>query len=661
MALPSFAPFPPVIVRSEILPEEWTASLEAWLLLSKSHLLLPASIFSLKSAKDDSLFVFLLSYMRECSESPQLLRATEKEKDLRRQVFLLTHRFFTEIESIPSMLLRWDFLGDLCIVYNCSANIKGIMGSAWLRMMQRQTPNVEDHKKKLTKCLEKISAITTPEVEQYLRRTAAVLWCSHDYGQSLMIGSDVLDSLMTAWNNASADYRKKIVTITYLSLFSLLEGNKPNSSLLIDHLYSLKSNTEATRVTGKPDTSLLVDLASRTPFVNGLRVKMKGSNASRARSLITYLEGLKASGGAKPKIQQRRRIEMGKNKEKDEYGHGSLKEVHVHKLSLISQIQDLFPDLGTGFIVKLLDEYDNDTEQVTAILLDDSLPPHLRDLDRSEKILVDHNLPDLGLARNLEPRTKVPQISSRRNVFDNDDFSKLSVSPSSLHVGRKNPNLTADQLLADRSTAPHKAAILAALAVFDADDDERDDTYDVEDVGGTVDSAIPGSDEIDADLGDKNEEALFTAYRMSPGAFERDANTRKGKPRTALKSETGMTDEVIEGWAIMIGRDPRRLRRLEAKFSTYSGGQTELAPTAYREGLVESGTEDSDGGRGGFRGRGRGRGWLRGCRGGIVAGPADNKLTQVARQRKDAQKGSRANHNRRDQRARKMARGGFPG
>ena len=222
--------------------------------------------------------------------------------------------------------------------------------------------------------------------------------------------------------------------------------------------------------------------------------------------------------------------------------------------------------------------------------------------------------------------------------------------------------MTADDLLADRSTAPNKAAILSALAAFDSDDDERDDTYDIEDVGGTVDSAMPGSDKVDADLRDKNEETLFNAYKLSPGVMERDSNTRRSKARLALKSETGMTDEAIEGWAIMIGRDPRRLRRLEAKFSMFEGVQRELASTAYREGAAESGTEDSDGagrGRGRFTGRGRGRG--RGGRGGSgdVAGSAGDQATQAARQRKDAHKGSRANHNRRDQRARKVARGGF--
>lgn len=124
-----------------------------------------------------------------------------------------------------------------------------------------------------------------------------------------------------------------------------------------------------------------------------------------------------------------------------------------------------------------------------------------------------------------------------------------------------------------------------------------------------------------------------------------------------------MTDEALEGWAMMIARDPRRLRRLEAKFSLAAGTtQRELPATSYR-----AAEEDSDPGAAASAGRGRGRGRGRGGRGrgigrpGDAAGPAGERDTQVARQRKDAGKASRANHNRRDQRARKMARGGFSG
>lgn len=245
----------------------------------------------------------------------------------------------------------------------------------------------------------------------------------------------------------------------------------------------------------------------------------------------------------------------------------------------------------------------------------------------------------------------------RRNVFDKDAFDRQTIDPSLVRRGRANPSQTADNLLSAPPSSRAKAAILSALAAIDADDDERDDTYDVEDVGGTVDTAIYGGDERDTDLRDGNEEALFAAYKQNPDAFNRDADTRRGKSRLALKSETGMTDEAIEGWAIVIARDPRRLRRLETKFPILDAGgsQRELVSTSWRESTTatedDSGAEDGDGGSGNARGRGSGgggRGRGDGGRGGGGRG-------------RGKERGGRANHSRRNQRAKKMARGGFPG
>ena len=295
--------------------------------------------------------------------------------------------------------------------------------------------------------------------------------------------------------------------------------------------------------------------------------------------------------------------------------------------------------------------------------------------DEKSSDLASGSVPDSKLPLVPKPDDTGPR--SRRTVFDGDAFSNLTISPSQLHYGRAADNTqTADSLLSAPSSTANKAAILAALATFDADDDERDDTYDAEDVGGTVDSAQPGTsdDVIDAESlkQDQHEETLFQAWKTSPGLFGRDSTTRRSQARLALKGEIGMTDEAIEGWAIMLQRDPRNLKRLESKFGMVEVGlQRGLGRSAWTNtpagsgtGTEEEGDTDGDAGshplgeKGGARG-GRGRG--RGGRGGNVAGPADDRATQVARQRKDANKGSRANHNRRDQRARKMARGGFPG
>jgi activating signal cointegrator complex subunit 2 len=252
-------------------------------------------------------------------------------------------------------------------------------------------------------------------------------------------------------------------------------------------------------------------------------------------------------------------------------------------------------------------------------------------------------------------------VPLRYNAFDNDDLDRLDVSMTRLHFGKRNPEKTADDVLKDRSSAPNKAAILSALAAFDSDDDERDDTYDAADVGGTVDSAQDG--EADR-YRDSNEETLFRAWKGDPRVFDRDAATRRGTQRAKLKEATDMADEAIEGWALMLSRNPQQQRRLEAKYSAFTSAQLEVPSTAWRASSAGSGTEDSepDGGRPSFRGGRGGRGFRGGQRrGGNVAGPSGDNETEQARRRKEANKSSRANHNRREGRARKMARAGFPG
>ncbi|OCL11949.1 hypothetical protein AOQ84DRAFT_335082 [Glonium stellatum] len=665
MSPPPIAPFPPASLRQTLLPKEWEACLDAWLALAQVHLRLPDSEYLKALVDNGPLVSFLISYYREISRAPNTYSGP-KDLSLRRECFLLAHRALSA-ELVPPSLLQWTFFSNLCHAYPRSKSLRELIQSVWKRKGDYIEGTMHKLKLALTKALDSGNPAS---IEDDLGQLCHLLHISHDAGLLFVTGSDFLDSLSVAYSKAAPSLQSKLVTITYLSLISLIKSPTPNYSLLSDHLYSLKTSAELEQKSKSGKKLLLADLVTNTPLLSIIRDSVTGQKGARARNIADSLGAFRQAGLARPKKLVRRKINKGKGRvDDDEYGHGAFGEVHIHRMSLVSQVQDLFPDLGAGFVVRLLDEYNDDVEQVTAHLLDDSLPSYLKDADRTEQIAGTNKS---GEVHHLTPRSTPPP--QRRNVFDNDEFDKLAVDASRLHIGRKNKELTADTILSDRTTAPNKAAILSALAAFDSDDDERDDTYDVEDVGGTVDSAMPGNDDVDADLRDKNEEALFKAYTSSPDAFGRDAATRRGKVRAALKSETGMTDEAIEGWAIMMGRDPRRLRRLEAKFSTFSGQQRELAPTAHRSSPADlgaeaegSGTEvggDGRGGRGGGyrgRGRGRGRGGRGGGPGGNVAGPSDDKTTQASRQRKEAHKGSRANHNRRDQRARKMARGGFPG
>ncbi|KAL8854009.1 MAG: hypothetical protein Q9221_001132 [Calogaya cf. arnoldii] len=655
MNLPPFAPYPTVLKR-EIVPEEWKSCIDAWILLAQGYLLLPRDAFSLKVSKDPSVVAFLSSFVEAHARHLTTDPLDSKSKLLRQTCYRLVHRCLSELKQKPPLLLTWQFLSDLSIVYAKSPNLTTLLQAVWHD--EDLDKKLQKHKSSLSRSLEDAATHhKSSEMATTFDRTAAFLRLCTGYGQFLGLGSDYIDAVVVLYERSDHPTKKNLVILIYRCFSALMDPSNPKISMLLDHLFGFKSAEQA-----KP---LLSALCSSTPFIRKLRSHITGPEAARGEKLVQELSLLEGTSSLPPKRRKpvQSKVIKGKGIERDEFGHGAVHGgVHVHKMSLITQVQDLFPDLGSGFVIRLLDEYDDNTERVTAHLLDDSLPPHLKSTDRSEPMSASQS--STKPVPNLSPHGTPPILPNRRNIHDNDAFDRLTISPSQIHRGLKSSTRTADTVLQDRSSAPNKAAILSALAAFDSDDDERDDTYDVEDVGGTVDTAMPGSDEIDADLRDRNEEALFRAHKMSPEAFERDAATRKGKARLALRSETGMTDEAIEGWAIMLGRNPRRLRRLEAKFEMFGGQQMQLDKTSYREG---SGTEDSDRGegssgrgRGGYRGRGRGRGGTGGV-GGDVAGPPDEKGTQIARQRKDANKSGRANHNRRNSRAKKLARAGFPG
>jgi activating signal cointegrator complex subunit 2 len=675
MSLPRFAPFPNAKVRKNILPDEWQLYLESWTSLAELYLRLGDAQFKSAVKEEDTLASFLLSFFHELAHDEEL---GMKVASLRKKAFFLLHRLFSS-DDTPSSLLSWSTLADICHAFPKSEQFRTLLQSLWARKRSAIEKSLQTAKTSLIRNLE---SKRPEEVENTLNRIVPLLKAFSDASIFMLTGSDFLDALYGAYPRVPQSMQKKLVTIAYLGLTAALEGPKPNYSLLSDHLYSLKSSEELEQKREPGKKTLVADLVTNTPILEKIREKTTAPEALRVKNTAASFSAFRQSIVARPKRLVRRKVDKGKaiaDQDQDSYGHGAFTgEVHVHRMSIISQIQDLFPDLGAGFIVKLLDEFNDDIEQVTAHLLEDSLPPYLAEADRSEKLYVlchlthyvtilTHFRPtSTSTSQQVPPPRSSQQLPERRNVFDNDEFDKLAVDTSRLHIGRRGQDLNADKILSDRSKAPAKSAILAALAVFDADDDEHDDTYDAEDVGASVDTAAPGPGE-DADLRDKNEEALFRAYQMSPELFGRESETRRSTPRMALKSETGMTDEAIEGWAIMLGRNPRQLRRLEAKFSTFAGQQRELQSTAWRDSPAGSGDEgsgDVQGGRGGRggggRGRGRGRGRGGGRGGASVAGPADDKGTQISRQRKEANKGSSANHNRKAQRGKKMARAGFP-
>jgi activating signal cointegrator complex subunit 2 len=393
-ALPPMVPFPETTWRNHLVPEEWEACLDAWISLAEAHLSLSTPDFIRISSKDESLPGFLTSFAAELASSHDISRSPSdlsKTRRLRKQSFLLTYRLL-EVGKPPESLIKWDFLADVSKVYGKSHASK-LVTLAWKQSSAALEVSMGLIKTVLTKELDAglKGDLKTSEIQ--LKRLNHLLHASPEACAFFMAGSDFLDSLVSCYKLMNPPLRKAILSTTYLCLIGLTEGEKPRFSSLIDQLYSLKSAAEAHKAgpTNSND-SLVAELVTVTPVLKQVqqRIDASGSDSSRAKTVITALDGFRKPGGSgRPARLIKKRISKGKGVATDgDYGHTSHNQVHIHRMSLISQVQDLFPDLGSGFIVKLLDEYSDDVEQVIAHLLEGSLPPHLESADRSEVLYV---------------------------------------------------------------------------------------------------------------------------------------------------------------------------------------------------------------------------------------------------------------------------------
>ncbi|KAG0181394.1 hypothetical protein DFQ29_008451 [Apophysomyces sp. BC1021] len=263
-------------------------------------------------------------------------------------------------------------------------------------------------------------------------------------------------------------------------------------------------------------------------------------------------------------------------------------DMYVQQTAKISQVQELFPDLGEGFIEACLSAGNGDVEMVIMQLLENTLPPSVASLDRS---MERQRIPE-QIAAAEEINTTYEEhdsvLSTRRNIFDNDEFdmfSRTDVDKQKVHLGKKSRG-TAENMLNDKSfIESEKTNVLQRI--YNMYEDEYDDTYDdINEVSGRVKlQAIEGDSEgIDTvkvkkeeiDPGILNESDLVHAFVDDREVFSRGSGIRKSAKRAELRRRTKMTDEQLEGWAIMFDRNPRKQRILD-KYMLFDGSQEQVS------------------------------------------------------------------------------------
>ncbi|XP_043413888.1 activating signal cointegrator 1 complex subunit 2 isoform X2 [Prionailurus bengalensis] len=285
--------------------------------------------------------------------------------------------------------------------------------------------------------------------------------------------------------------------------------------------------------------------------------------------------------------------------------------------SLISQVKDLLPDLGEGFILACLEHYSYNPEQVINNILEERLAPALSQLDRS-------------LDRQVKP-DPTPLLTSRHNVFQNDEFdvfSRDTVDLSRVHKGRRKEENTRSllndkrEVVAQRQRYEQYSVVVEEVPLqpgeglpYRGDDyeDEYDDTYDGNQVGAN-----------DADSDDE----LISRRPFTIPQVLRTKVPGEGQEEDEEEEEEEAEDEAPKPDHFV--QDPAVLReKAEARRMAF------LARKGYRH-------DSSTAVAGSPRGHGQ------------------NRETTQERRKKEANKATRANHNRRTMADRKRSKGMIP-
>ncbi|KAB8532553.1 hypothetical protein FH972_025498 [Carpinus fangiana] len=454
-------------IVTKISDSDWRICIDSWIFLLNGYLAAPLQELEEVSKQYGSLVDFLRAALRWTASNPASSRSLH-DPELRRLVFLNVHHLLLDSASPSSLLLDWTFLGDFRRVFHGSGACTNTLLSAY-----------DQHSETIEEQLHQIKSQLTTTFES--AKAASLLDFANNHDDSLLPLMKAIPGIGTYFVTGSD------------LLDAAVSGTKPNASLLFDHLYSLKAPLSTTTSAPPPGQSLISDLITDTPLLSIITRRLSGVQATRANTIISTLEPLRRAHSSRP----HRKPTIAQKGKATALSAASEHPVHAHRLSLITQIQDLFPDLGSAFVLALLDHFTDDVEAVTAALLDDSLPPNLQSLDRAS------NLPSPSFSEStqhvppphspiiapthqprLRPTNAQPALETtsgsfpteRRNKYDNDAFDSLAVSTSQLHLGKRNQRNTADTLLSSGTSSNAKAAILAALSAFDADDDERDDT-----------------------------------------------------------------------------------------------------------------------------------------------------------------------------------------
>ncbi|KAG9440451.1 hypothetical protein H6P81_020616 [Aristolochia fimbriata] len=273
--------------------------------------------------------------------------------------------------------------------------------------------------------------------------------------------------------------------------------------------------------------------------------------------------------------------------------------------SKISQIKDIFPDYGKGFLSACLDVYNQNAEEVIQRILEGTLHKDLLTLDTSmDKIPAPNSGPALSRTDKGKGALVEPTVTSSSNVnkaVESRNVGSLSSSSSPSSHGRfvrKSKNEVPDREILDQKPGKDsiKTAVLASQYEYE---DEYDDSFD------ELGLSLVESVEEAETLGDRLESGQQSGNSSKTGKWNK-------KPQFFVKDGKNYSYKVSGSVAVSSVKEAAMLA--DMPYGLGPGGNIPLRalaminPSNEEDDEVPEVSDTQERGKVGFRGRGRGRG-----------------------------------------------------
>lgn len=596
--------FPPFKLRAQLIekdPVVWLHLIETYVTYFE-YLMQGANVELLDESTLDHLRLFLRTYLHEIADEEGKLLSLGINHDVSEQLYLLKGWIFSLIKKCGLLHLQifGDSLWNLIKVYvrRNPDSIRGLIDGSL-------KPRINTQRVQLDKSY---------QVQQHLKQLI-------ESGKFKRIDLRCVEDLLSAKSMQPNKFAENFFTANWIEILEALwakgqgRGHKEARELIIISLFSVSADRllKITKELGISnfETLALYPLLGTMLINEGVHKRLPDL---KSKLLFLNLGGLSMDEG-----------------DHMSYPISSGTEVNEEQLSAL---MELFPQFSKYQLSQTLLAYDNNIELVTNKIFED---------------------PTIIEAFPREPaEEEVEPVSDGDNASFTEELSILDRGDSS-----KNKEL--DKKIISEGVPDelrNKTLTRALKLLYEADEDERDDTYDEADVNRSDPSKRIGlqEDEESYDTKDDSNEVrqdhnyhiveayLWNLLKEDPKLFER--SKRGTKVRKTMKEMTSWSDEKIEGWCRMLERSPTRARLLEKKFMFK--GNSKTGKTSYVHNL----DSQNDGN--------------------VVKEQAKQKKSenfkkhepQSTEQKKrqhaknEKRKGARANHNRKKGHDKKLARAG---